>query len=157
MHPPSQTFCNFFDGFFTHKILHELTILIVCVVNSHRKQFIRVGCLPHITHISLSWTISVAVANRKQFVWVNRMPYITHTLIWLIVYVALPNSKRFIRANCMSYIAPHWYGCPFLLFCLIANSSNGLTVCPESHTQLKPEPCLMAPPSQTFCTFFDSF
>ena len=51
----------------------------------------------------------------------------------------------------------HWYGCPFLLFCLIANSSNGLTVWPESHTQLKSEPCLMHPTSQMFCTFFDGF
>ena len=51
----------------------------------------------------------------------------------------------------------HWYGCTFLLFRLIANSSNGLTVWPESHTQLKSEPCLMHPPSQTFCIISDGF
>ena len=51
----------------------------------------------------------------------------------------------------------HCYGCPFLLFYLIADSLNGLTMCPASHRQLKSEPCLMAPPSQTFCTFIDGF
>ena len=133
----------------------------------------------------LRWTVSVLFPNRKQFVRVNRMSYVTHTLIWLIVSVAFPNNTQFIGGNCMSYIAhtliwlpvyvvlPHrkqfcWINrMPFIapatkiwaMFdaSIITNSSNGLTVCPESHTQLKPEPCLMAPPSQMFCTFFDGF
>ena len=78
---------------------HEVTVL------THRKQFIRVGCLPGITHILLSWTVSVVFINQKLFVRVNHMPYITHTLMWLTVYVALPNSKWFIGASCMPYIA----------------------------------------------------
>ena len=48
-------------------------------------------------------------------------------------------------------------GYPFLLFRLITNSELSWTVCPASHTQLKSEPCLMHPPSQTFCTFFDGY
>ena len=48
-------------------------------------------------------------------------------------------------------------GCPFLLFRLIANSSLDWTVCPASHTQLKSDPCLMAPPSQIFCIFLMVF
>src|SRR6266496_806110 len=85
------------------------------------------------------------------------MPYITHTLIWLTVSVAFPNSKQFIGVNCMPYIAHTLICLPVSVVCLIANSLFGLTVCPASHTQLKSEPCLMAPPSQTFCTFFDGF
>jgi hypothetical protein len=104
-YPLQATSLHFLKFFCTHRITHEVTVLIVCVVISHRKQFIRFGCLPRITHILLSWTVSVAFTNRKQFVRVNRMPYITHTLMWLTIYVALPNSKRFIGANCMPYIA----------------------------------------------------
>ena len=48
-------------------------------------------------------------------------------------------------------------GCQFLLFLLNANSSLNWTVCRSSHTQLKPEPCLMHPSSQTFHTFLMVF
>ena len=44
--------------------------------------------------------------------------------------------------------------CPFLLLRLIANGWLNSTVCPALHTQLKSEPCLMHPPSQTLHLFW---
>src|SRR3989337_2780731 len=85
------------------------------------------------------------------------MPSITYTLIWLTVSIMLPNHTQFILVNCMPYIAHTLIWLPVLLFCIIANSSSGLTVCHSSHRQLQYEPCLMSPPSQTFCIFFDGF
>ena len=111
----------------------------------------------HITHILLSWPVSVVFPNRKQFVRVNRMPYIAHTLIWLPVSVVLPHRNSSNGLTVCPASHTHCYGCSFLLFCLIADSLNGLTVCPASHTQLKSELCLTAPPLQTFCTFLTGF
>ena len=161
-----------------NRIAHELTIVTVCVIISSSQTVHPSGLfaayhthlvytnslcsfgssqMPHITHILLRWTIFVLLPNRKQFVQVNHMMYITHTLSWLTISVAFPNSTQFIEGKCMSYIAHTLIWLPVLFFCLIANSSNGLIVCPASHKQLKYEPCLMHPPSQTFCTFFDVF
>ena len=160
MEPVGDDFINHWQLYTSNHLLtrHGLLTGIVCVVIGLPTPFRLQTCLPCITIILLSWTVSVLLAQHKQFIRVNCMSYIAHTFIWLTVYVALPNSKRFIGANYTPYIThTHWYGCPFLLFCLIANSSNGLTMCPASHTQLKSEQCLMHPSSQMFCTFFDGF
>ena len=67
----------------------------------------------------------------------------------------ITNSSSEWTVRCVSHTPSS--GCPFLLFLLIANSSLNWTVCPSSHTQLKPEPCLMHPSSQTFYTFLTVF
>ena len=67
----------------------------------------------------------------------------------------ITNSSSEWTVCCVSHTPPS--GCPFLLFLLIANSSLNWTVCPSSHTQLKSEPCLMHPPSQTFAPFLMVF
>ena len=98
-------------------ITHNCIPAIVCsqhtwLVNKNRLCFYRSShtflitvLFPAITHILLSWTISVVLANRKQFIRVNCMTYIAHTLIWLTISVVFSNHKQFIRVNCISYIA----------------------------------------------------
>ena len=111
-----------------------------------------------ILHTPLIWlTVFFVLANHKQFIRVNRMLYIAHTFIWLPVSFVLliTNSSSEWTVCCVSHTLSS--GCLFLLFLLIANSYLNWTICPSSHTQLKSEPCLMHPPSQTFCSFFDGF
>ena len=83
--------------------------------------------------------------------------YRTH--LWsgwpFLLYCLITNSSSEWIVCCVSHTPS--YGCPFLLFLLIANSSLNWTVCPSSHTQIKPEPCLMHPSSQTFYTFLTVF
>ena len=64
---------------------------------------------------------------------------------------ALPRHRRALPF--------HWRDVEplFLLFCLIADSLNGLTVCPSSHTQLKSEPCLMVRHRKRFAPFLTVF
>ena len=110
-----------------------------------------------ITHILLSWTVYVLFPNVKSsFEWTVCRISLTPSFGWPFLLLSLIANSSSERTVCRTSHT-HWYGCPFLLFCLIANSSNGLIVCPASHTSLKSEPCLMHPPSQTFCTFFDGF
>ena len=108
---------------------HGLLATIVCVIIGLRTHFILRTCLPRITHILFSWTVSIVLPNHTQFIPVNRMLYIAHAFIWLPVSLCL----------------------------LITNNSLSWTVCPASHTQLNSEPCLMHLSSQMFCTFFDGF
>ena len=91
--------------FYRQSKSHGLLAVIVCVVIGLRTHFWLQTCLPRITHILLSWTVSVLMSQCKQFIRVNRMPYIAHTLIWLTVSFVLPNHKQFIRVNRMLYIA----------------------------------------------------
>ena len=96
---------------------------------SQRKQFIRVNRMPYIARTLIWLTVSFVLPNHKQFIRVNRMLYIAHTSIWLPVSFVPPHCKQLIELNRMPCIAH----------------------------QLKSEPCLMHPPSQTFCTFLSGF
>ena len=93
------------------------------------KQFTRVNCMLYITHTLIWLTVSFVLPNHKQFIRVNRMLYIAHTFIWLPVSFVPPHRKQLIELNRMHCIAQ----------------------------QLKSEPCLMHPSSQTFCTFLTVF
>ena len=101
-----QTLTIVYQQSFAHNT-HSLLTRIVCVVIGLPTHFLLQTYSSCITHILLSWTISVLLAQCKQFIRVNCMPYIAHT----------PSS-----------------GCPFLLFRLIKNSSSEWTVCCVSHT-----------------------
>jgi hypothetical protein len=84
---------------------HGSLAAIVYVIIGLRTHFWLRTCLPRITHILFSWTISVVLAHHKQFIRVNCMPSIAHTLIWLTVSIVLANHTQFILVNCMPYIA----------------------------------------------------
>ena len=56
------------------------------------------------THLDLA-DVSVVLGNRKQFIRVNCMPCITHTSIWLTMFVVLSYRKQFVWINCMPRIA----------------------------------------------------
>ena len=58
---------------------HVLLAATVCVIIGLHTHFWLHTCLPRITHILLSWTVSVLMSQRKQFIRVNRMPYIACT------------------------------------------------------------------------------
>ena len=108
---------------------HGLLAAILCVIIGLRTHFWLRTYLPRITHILFSWTVSIVLPNHTQFIPVNRMLYIAHIFIWLPVSFVPPHRKQLIELN----------------------------RCPSSHMQLKSEPCLMHPTSQTFCTFLTVF
>ena len=83
---------------------HGLLAAIVCVIIGLRTHFGLRTCLPHITHILFSWTVSIVLPNHTQFIPVNRMLYIAHVFIWLPVSFVPPHPKQLIELNRMPYI-----------------------------------------------------
>ena len=109
------------------------------------------------THLDILNRFCSLVSTRTVHLSEPHAIYRTH--LWsgwpFLLCCLITNSSSEWTLCCISHTPS--FGCPFLFFYLIANSSLNWTVCPASHTQLKSEPCLMHPPSQTFCTFFDGF
>ena len=83
---------------------HGLLAAIVCFIIGLHTHFWLRTCLPRITHILFSWTVSIVLPNHTQFISVNRMLYITHAFIWLPVSFVPPHSKQLIELNCMPCI-----------------------------------------------------
>ena len=115
--------------FYRQSKSHDLLAAIVCVITGLRTHFWLRTCLPRITHIFFSWTVSIVFLNHTQFILVNRVLYIAHAFIWLPVSFVPPHPKQLIELNRMPCIA---------------------------HAP-KSEPCLMHPSSRTFCTFLTGF
>ena len=84
---------------------HGFLVAIVCVIIGLHTHFRLRTCLPRITHILFSWTVSIVLPNHTQFILVNRMLYIAHTFIWLPVYFVPHHRKQLIELNRMPCIA----------------------------------------------------
>ena len=90
---------------------HGLLAAIVCVIIGLRTHFRLRTCLPRITHILFSWTVSIVLPNHTQFIPVNRMLYIAHTFIWLPVSFVPPHRKQLIELNripCIAHATKIW-------------------------------------------------
>ena len=138
----SQTVSNMYSTEIFYIIAHRLVCWTVCPDE-------------HTIHKKRPYGLSIMIAHNSDYRPVCR---VSHTSCYAesFVFTSIIANGSSEQTIC-HILHTHWYGCPFLLFCLIANSSNGLIVWPESHTQLKSDPCLIYHSSQTFCIIFDGF
>ena len=151
-------------------ITHNCIPAIICsqhtrLVNRNRLCFYRYSHTFLIADLFVSYHIHLVILNRfcclvsTQIVHPSEPHAVYRTHLWsgwpFLLCCLITNSSSEWTVCYVSHTPSS--GCPFLLFLLIANSSLDWTVCPSSRTQIKPELCLMHLSSQTFYTFLTVF